>query len=84
MKKTLLVWALAAMTVPASAQLKLTTQNVDEIIAAMTVEEKVDILIGCGQSFGVAKFPELQVAHATSLVWESLRLTWPMVLTDWL
>ena len=57
MKKTLLVWALAAMTIPASAQLKLTTQNVDEIIAAMTVEEKVDILIGCGQSFGVAKFP---------------------------
>ena len=58
MKKTFLVWAMAALTLPAAAQVKLTADNVDQVINAMTVEEKVDILIGCGQSFGAAvKFP---------------------------
>ena len=58
MKKTLLTLALAALILPANAQVKLTAKNIDEVVKAMTVEEKVDILIGCGQSFGgEVKFP---------------------------
>lgn len=59
MKKVILsVVAALALSAPASAQVKLTAHNIDEVVKAMTVEEKVDILIGCGQSMGgEVKFP---------------------------
>ena len=59
MKKTLLSVALfAAAAVSSYAQPKLNKNNIDEVIAAMTVEEKIDMLLGCGQSFGgEVKFP---------------------------
>lgn len=40
------------------AQPQLKSDNIDEIIKAMTLEEKVDILIGCGMAMGEeVKFP---------------------------
>ena len=60
MKKTIAILS-TAMLLSASAafaQPQLRADNIDDIIKAMTVEEKVDILIGCGQSYGgEAKFP---------------------------
>lgn len=42
----------------ASAQPQLSKDNIDEIVAAMTLEEKVDMVIGCGMAMGdAAKFP---------------------------
>ena len=42
----------------AFAQPQLRPDNIDDVIKAMTVEEKVDLLIGCGQSYNEeAKFP---------------------------
>ena len=42
----------------AFAQVQLRADNIDEVIKAMTVEEKVDLLIGCGQSYTPdVKFP---------------------------
>ena len=43
---------------PAQAQPQLNKNNVDEVIKAMTLEEKVDVLIGCGMAMGEeVKFP---------------------------
>lgn len=41
----------------AQAQPRLNASNVDEVIKAMTLEEKVDMLIGCGMAMGEVKFP---------------------------
>ena len=58
MKKILLSVALFAAAVSSYAQPKLNANNIDEVIAAMTVEEKINMLLGCGQSFGgEVKFP---------------------------
>ncbi len=53
------VVASLSLCVSAVAQPKLNKDNIDEVIQAMTLEEKVDMLIGCGQSFGgeEIKFP---------------------------
>ena len=51
------VGVLASMQV-SMAQPKLNASNIDDVIKAMTVEEKVNMLLGCGQSFGgEVKFP---------------------------
>ena len=50
--------ALLMSGVAAFAQPQLRPDNIDEIIKAMTVEEKVDLLIGCGQGYTPdVKFP---------------------------
>lgn len=47
-----------AFVQPAQAQPQLNKNNVDEVIKAMTLEEKVDVLIGCGMAMGEeVKFP---------------------------
>lgn len=54
--QTLTVLALAATTL--TAQPKLNSSNVEQVIAAMTTEEKIDLLIGCGMAMGEeVKFP---------------------------
>lgn len=43
---------------PMQAQPQLNHSNIDEVIQAMTLEEKVDMLIGCGMAMGEeVKFP---------------------------
>lgn len=57
-KLAALALAVSSFAMPAKAQVRLTENNVDQVIAAMTVEEKVDILIGCGMAMGAeVKFP---------------------------
>ena len=57
MKKFFLSIALLAVTGSSIAQPMLNANNIDEVIKAMTVEEKVDMLIGCGMAMGEVKFP---------------------------
>lgn len=57
MKKILTIMAAASLCIGAYAQqLRLTKDNVDEIIAAMTLEEKVNLLHGTGRTAD-PKFP---------------------------
>lgn len=53
-----LVAVISATSISANAQVQLNDNNVDEVIKAMTLDEKIDLLIGCGQAFGEGfKFP---------------------------
>lgn len=50
--------AVNAQSVPATGLPQLNADNIDEVIAAMTLEEKVHTVIGCGMAFGEGvKFP---------------------------
>ena len=67
MKRLLTALLLVAMQVNLHAQdLKLTRENIPEIIAALTPEEKVDLVVGCGAGWGNpdAKFPGQEQFHA--------------------
>jgi len=62
LKTTQITWGAALLMTlatfqPVGAQPKLNANNVDEVIKAMTLEEKVDMLIGCGMAQGAVKFP---------------------------
>ncbi|MCQ2237646.1 MAG: glycoside hydrolase family 3 C-terminal domain-containing protein [Bacteroidaceae bacterium] len=54
MKKTLLFSAALAFAMSASAQVKLTKDNIEEVLKAMTTEEKVDLCVGGGWGSMVA------------------------------
>jgi len=57
-QRSLTLSVLSLTLATAVAQPKLTTSNVQEVIQAMTLEEKVDLLIGCGMAMGdEVKFP---------------------------
>ncbi len=47
MKKLLTALVLALCTVSLAAQPRLRTDNIDEVLAAMTLEEKAHLLVGC-------------------------------------
>lgn len=53
MKRLLTAAAFATLLVNLHAQdLKLTQENIPEIVSAMTPEEKVDLVVGCGAGWG--------------------------------
>ncbi len=54
-----IVALMAACFVSGAQELRLRPDNVDAVVAAMTVDEKVDLVIGCGAGWGNvdAKFP---------------------------
>ena len=50
--------ALTAQTTGSNQSVRLRTDNIDEVVSAMTLEEKVHLVIGCGMSMGSdTKFP---------------------------
>lgn len=55
MRKLSIIVCSLMLVLAAQAQTKLTPGTIDQVISEMTLEEKVDILIGCGQ--GQGKFP---------------------------
>lgn len=58
--KIFAVAASAAMVLTATdvlAQPKLSKDNIDEVVAAMTLDEKINTVVGTGMSMGEAKFP---------------------------
>lgn len=61
MKRFILMICLAVLSSQAcitAQQIRLNRNNIDEVIASMTLEEKVRMVIGCGMSMGSdAKFP---------------------------
>ena len=64
MKKTFLSFSALALLCLAPAgtkaqQLKLTPNNIDEIVKALTVDEKIHMIVGCGNGWGDpdVKFP---------------------------
>lgn len=50
MKKTVILAALLATTFSASAQIKLTPDNIDQVLKAMTLEEKAALCVGNGRA----------------------------------
>lgn len=53
MKKLLLSAALVSLCVPAfSQELRLREDNIDQIVSAMTPQEKATLLVGCGAGWG--------------------------------
>lgn len=57
MKKFLLITAGILAALSASAQLKLTPDNIDEIIKEMTLEEKVTLLVGGSRAINIDGVP---------------------------
>ena len=50
--------AVNAQPVPATGSPVLRADNIDEVVSALTLEEKVHLVIGCGMSMGSdSKFP---------------------------
>ena len=50
--------ALTAQVTGSNQSVRLRADNVDEVVSAMTLEEKVHLVIGCGMSMGSdTKFP---------------------------
>ena len=50
--------ALTAQTTGSNQSVRLRADNIDEVVSAMTLEEKVHLVIGCGMSMGSdTKFP---------------------------
>ena len=58
MKKTILTFGFIVVALCAYGQPKLNTDNIDEVVNAMTLEEKCHLVLGCGMHFNDdAKFP---------------------------
>ena len=56
--KTILLSFFSLLSIVASAQPKLNASNIDEVVNAMTLEEKCHLVLGCGMHFNdEAKFP---------------------------
>ena len=58
MKRTILTFGVIIATLCSYAQPKLSADNIDKVIDAMTLEEKCHLVLGCGMHFNdEAKFP---------------------------
>ena len=90
MKRIFAIGALLLGSVAMFAQPQLTKDNIDEVVAAMTLEEKATLLVGSGwgsmnagsmtASATILSFPVQQEQHTLSSVSESLRPSLQMVL----
>ena len=69
MKKLLLSAALVSLCVPAfSQELRLREDNIDQIVSAMTPQEKATLLVGCGAGWGNVNAKFLGTAGWTAAI----------------
>lgn len=57
MKKTVILIALISYSIMFSAQPKLTPNNITDVVKAMTLEEKVNLLVGSNRSYEMPPWP---------------------------
>ena len=83
MKKTLLLLGAAACATQLSAQPKLTADNVDEVLKALTLEEKAALCVGSGwdSMLGITSSSDVLVSGAAGTTRAVERLGIPMTVT---
>ena len=83
MKKTLLLLGAAACATQLSAQTKLSADNVDEVLKALTLEEKAALCVGSGwdSMLGITSSSDVLVSGAAGTTRAVERLGIPMTVT---
>ena len=76
--------ALTAQVTGSNQSVRLRADNIDEVVSAMTLEEKVHLVIGCGMSMEVMpSFQEQRDVLTTFPDWVSLPPILPTDRTGW-